>query len=266
MRNTIFFLTPVLAAVLLMPFCGALPNALGYQTNSIDPHQRPIIKVKEGTSSNWSGYVAESSLSGPKSGFITAVVGTWKVPSVTCGVSYTYSSIWVGIDGFSDGTVEQLGTEQDCHNGLPAYYAWYEMYPNPGYYIPISVKAGHTITASVKYNFTTGKFALWMRDITTGKTFFKAISASGQARTSAEWVVEAPYSGGILPLSNFGTATFSKAQYSDTSPGGTTLHAIDFHGPGSYDSITMNDPNGGTSSPGPLTDMLSHSRFSASYS
>ena len=224
-----------------------------------------MIRVKEGTSSNWSGYVAESSLASPSTQYIKSVIGTWKIPSVVCGFSNTFSSIWVGIDGYSDGTVEQLGTEQDCSGGIPVYYAWYEIYPNPAHYIPITVHVGHTITASVKYNATTGKFGLSMHDLTTGKSFFKSISSSAQ-RSSAEWIIEAPYFGGILPLSNFGTAHFSRAQYSDVSVGGGSFHAVDFHGPGTYDSITMVDPNGGTSSPGPLFDTRSSSSFSATFS
>src|SRR5205085_9108488 len=118
-------------------------------SGQIGHHSVPVIKVREGTSSNWSGYAAESNINSPSSYFVNKVVGTWTVPSVTCGIANTYSSLWVGIDGYSDNSVEQLGTEQDCSSGSPSYYAWFEMYPHPGYYIPITVKAGDTITASV---------------------------------------------------------------------------------------------------------------------
>ena len=51
------------------------------------------------------------------------------MPTVS-GSGPTYSSVWVGIDGYSSNTVEQIGTEQDVSaNGKTSYYAWYEMYP-----------------------------------------------------------------------------------------------------------------------------------------
>src|SRR5690348_12236358 len=61
-------------------------------------------------STNWSGYA----VTGPN-GSVSSVQGSWIVPSVTCAKhSATYSSYWVGIDGFSSGTVEQTGTDSDC--------------------------------------------------------------------------------------------------------------------------------------------------------
>jgi Peptidase A4 family len=81
------------------------------------------------TSSNWSGYVAETNLNDPQTDSVTAVSGSWVVPTVT-GVSGTssYSCAWVGIDGWTypletGGTVEQIGTEQNFINGVPTYYA-----------------------------------------------------------------------------------------------------------------------------------------------
>src|SRR5438067_231953 len=67
----------------------------------------PRIPVKNGTSTNWSGYAIETNLSTPQSKVATDVRGQWVVPSVTCGTGNTYSSIWVGIDGYSSNSVEQ---------------------------------------------------------------------------------------------------------------------------------------------------------------
>jgi peptidase A4-like protein len=59
---------------------------------------------------------------------------------------------WVGIDGYSDGTVEQVGTEQDWANGSPVYYAWFEVYPRFAYKIVnFPVTPGDTMAAEVKY-------------------------------------------------------------------------------------------------------------------
>src|SRR5437870_4998940 len=61
-------------------------------------------------STNWSGYAAETNLTAPAANAVTAVSGSWVVPQVT-GSSTGYSSVWVGIDGYSSATVEQIGTE-----------------------------------------------------------------------------------------------------------------------------------------------------------
>src|SRR4051812_35832181 len=71
-------------------------------------------------STNWSGYAAVTNLSSPAPNSVTAVSGSWVVPTVTGSrQGSSYSSAWVGIDGFSDSTVEQIGTEQDVINGVP---------------------------------------------------------------------------------------------------------------------------------------------------
>ena len=65
------------------------------------------------SSLNWSGYADTAST--PAADTVLTVTGTWTVPAVTStagnGVA-AYSAIWVGINGFDDGTVEQLGTLQ----------------------------------------------------------------------------------------------------------------------------------------------------------
>ena len=68
-----------------------------------------------GYSTNWSGYAVTA---GP--GSVTAVVGSWTVPTILPGRGTAYSAEWVGIDGFSSATVEQIGTEADLINGVAA--------------------------------------------------------------------------------------------------------------------------------------------------
>ncbi len=167
-------------------------------------------------STNWSGYTAETSLSNPASNAVTAVSGSWTVTGVT-GNNNAYAAEWVGIDGYSSPTVEQVGTLQETfRSGAPTYYAWYEMYPNSLVEITsLTISPGNTISASVTYNGN-GSFALKMTDNTTGKSFSTTQSlpsGSTAQRSSAEWIVEAPSSWfGVLPLANFGTVNFSEAQ------------------------------------------------------
>src|SRR5947207_2656782 len=113
----------------------------------------PHIRNRNGTSQNWGGYAVASSLTAPMSGAVSDVQGTWTVPSLSrSDSSSTDSSAWVGIDGYSDNTVEQIGTEQDMTPDGPDYYAWFEMYPKFGYRIlNFPVQAGDTISAEVSY-------------------------------------------------------------------------------------------------------------------
>jgi len=208
---------------------------------------------KTTVSENWSGYVAESNVFSPTNGFVTAVKGSWTVPTLAGNSSMnTYVAIWVGIDGFSDGTVEQIGTEQDWINGSQQNYAWVELYPDPSQIISgITVHAEDQFNASVLYEGG-NYFSFSIVDLTTRQSYTRTFRMSAQ-RQSAEWIVEAPSSGSaILPLASFGTIIFSNVQF--TSNAGTTF-AIDDRGPGTYNAIIVNDLAGGIAAPSILQDM-----------
>ncbi len=70
------------------------------------------------TSSNWSGY-AETSFA-PYS----SITGDWTVPAVI-GPNGSYSATWIGIDGFTNSSLIQTGTEQNYLNGSAQYSAWW---------------------------------------------------------------------------------------------------------------------------------------------
>ena len=163
-------------------------------------------------STNWSGYAVETDLNAPQNHVFTAVSGTWTVPAVT-GSGTAYASIWVGLDGYTSSTVEQIGTDSDIVNGTAEYYAWYEMYPRDSVNISkvkLAVNATDSVTASVTYG--SGKFTLQITNNTTNQVFSTTQTAVRAQRSSAEWIVEAPSSyAGVLPLANFGTATISNA-------------------------------------------------------
>ena len=211
------------------------------------------------TSSNWSGYAVSGAADS-----VTNVAGTWTVPTVSTKTD-GYSAVWVGIDGYSSTSVEQLGTGEDVSNGQATYYAWYEMYPAGSVTIAsMTVKAGDSITASVKYDAANKDFVLTMTDTTesTAKSpdsFTITLAASSAQRSSAEWVVEAPSSNsGVLTLANFGTTTFTNA-YATIS--GTT-GAID-----AWQSYAINLVTNGTTqdTTSALTDSGNASSFTVTY-
>jgi Peptidase A4 family len=200
--------------------------------------QVPRIRNKNGTSSNWSGYAVHplsqassqntkgkgngkgngggGKPSGGSSPTFSDVTGSWSVPNIVAsGSANTYSSTWVGLDGYSDGTVEQIGIEQDWSNGGPQYYAWFEMYPKFGYEIVgFPVNPGDTISAEVEYTGK-GAFTLTITNLSVNDKsgnfvrFSTTQRAPSAQRLSAEWIEEAPWSGGVLPLADFGTVDFS---------------------------------------------------------
>lgn len=172
---------------------------------------RPNVSIEQGWSVNWSGYVALTDGKKPKTGSVSRVSGSWIIPELLPTPDASYTAIWVGIDGYKSPTVEQLGTEHIWSNGVQQNIAWYEMYPNPAYLIngfPLSI--GDMIEAEVSYK---GSSQFELSIVNHTQNVFSIIpgsltKSSTAKRNSAEWVVEAPYSSGILPLSDFQTVTF----------------------------------------------------------
>ncbi len=137
----------------------AVASSASAKTMRVVPdHINPMVpagKVNNDTvtSSNWSGYAVQDASQ------FTLAQGSWVEPTATCNSSSAqYASFWVGIDGYSSNSVEQLGTDSDCRGrGHPSYYAWYEMYPANSVELSTSqypVKPGDTLSASVTVSGT----------------------------------------------------------------------------------------------------------------
>ena len=100
------------------------------------PASRPANVAAGWASSNWSGYAATGTT-------YSSVTAKWIVPAVTASRKATYSSDWVGIDGFNNSDLIQTGTESDYYNGSAHYAAWWEILPASETVIPsITVKPG----------------------------------------------------------------------------------------------------------------------------
>lgn len=201
-------------------------------------HPPRVKGITHGTSHNWSGYAVSGQT-------FSDVTGSWTQPTATCTATNKsghahpggpgYAGFWVGLDGNTSDTVEQVGTEADCSGGTAINYAWYELYPaatvvlNPADY---PVVAGDSLTGEV--DATDGTITL--ADTTQDWTYqLSDVDFGSDARSSAEWIAEAPYRGRILPLTNFGSVAFSNA----TADG----HPIDNY---SNEPITMLDRKNNT--------------------
>jgi len=132
----------------------------------------------------------------------------------------------VGIDGYTNSTVEQIGTEQDVVHGTPEYSVWWEMWSTgaqqPAQTITgMTIGPGDSIIALVQY-FTSGAhagdFELSITDNSRSNDSFTTYVSSAKAQnptaqlTSAEWIVETPSFGNhVGGLANFASVTFTSA-------------------------------------------------------
>jgi hypothetical protein len=182
----------------------------------------PIIRVPGNSSLptvslNWSGYAAVSRTP------FNYVHSTFVQPSIHCpGIANQYTSNWVGLDGFTNQTVEQDGTFGLCagpNHTKPVYAAWYEMYPAQSVNV-FTVHAGDIINEQVSY--AAGQFTLSISDLTTGKSSTTTAACSSCKRASAEWIIERPAiclnktctKVGLTELADYGTSTMSANQAS----------------------------------------------------
>jgi hypothetical protein len=214
-------------------------NILGVEHNNV-------------TSTNWSGYAVES----PSQ--FTQVQSSWVQPAASCtSFGHTYSSFWVGLDGYNSKSVEQLGTDTDCKNiNSPSYYAWYEMYPAASVNISTTqfpVKPGDTLTGSVTRSGTSYTLALKSSEGWT----FSTTQTGSDANSSAEWVAEAPDTCILIfcsnaKLTNFGSVTFSG---SEAANGGALAPVSSFTTNSGPHDITMATSGGVTrAQPSALTN------------
>ena len=205
---------------------------------------------------NWSGYAILS----PTGSGVTAVSASWKVPRITnefgtpgtgscistsptscppgigtcedsgatcSGVcpdaqnSWDSNAVWIGIDGFDNGYVEQTGTSSDCFYGGAAnpgvagtsYYAWYEFYPGPSEVLPIAVHPGDTMVASV--TCSAGYCTTTITDTTDNPPQSGSSppvpTTAGFPMASAEFIDESPYYFGFLGLTPVNQVEFTGA-------------------------------------------------------
>lgn len=184
----------------------------------------PVATSREGSgvhstwsASNWSGYA--------ETGTYTGVSGTWTVPAVASSSGSTYSSAWIGVDGFNDSDLIQTGTEEDYYSGSAHYDAWWEILPASETEISPSsypVAPGDRMSASIYETSATSSgggrhhssghvWDITISDTTKGWSFSTSQTYSGPG-TSAEWILEAP---------EVGSSIATLAHYTITPPTGT---------------------------------------------
>jgi len=172
-------------------------------------------------STNWSGYAQSA---GKSTGPFTGTEATFVVPKVAepkKGVEY--SADWVGIGGFSEGTLVQDGIEVDNVNGKPLYRAWTEIIPAPEVPLVLTIHPGDMMQALVRET-AVNTWSMTVEDLTLGTQANRTVSYHSSG-ASAEAILERPQVGGALAnLAKTGEAVFDPGGVSTTPPGGTAVY------------------------------------------
>jgi hypothetical protein len=211
----------------------------------MEPHRNADGSVKRGLRNTiqtgyWSGFATTAAAP------YSSASGTFQVPSVIYSgtASISYAAPWVGIGGYGDYTLIQLGVVEAAGAGGTLYQVWYELYPAPSVYISHTVKPGDIITASLECTAACSPsqmqtWQLTMTDETAGWSWTQSLQYQS-SMASAEWIVEAPFnSSGETPLADYGQLTFDPVSANGANPN-LTLAA---------DGIQMLDPWGEISNP-----------------
>jgi hypothetical protein len=198
------------APALLAAGLSAAAPATAVAAPAAFPHYNHNLRLDNAEHADqiWGGYADTGAT-------YTSVKGSWTVPTLDCAATRTSAvSPWIGIDGWSSDTVEQIGFDQDCTKGVAGYFPWVEMYPANSIYFTETVDAGDHITASVSVSGTA--FTLTESDTTQGwtKTYHKS---GNDQRNSAEAILE-DLGANIPPVADFGAVNFT-----DVTANGTPL-------------------------------------------
>ena len=132
------------------------------------------------TTSSWSGYAVTAAAP------YANASATWQVPNVTYDggqipYGYEYVFNWVGIGGYSDATLIQLGTESVVSTaGVTSFYTWYELYPAVSQNVGLTVEPGDIVTASLQCTAAcspsqTQTWRLTISDDTTGAAWTQSL-------------------------------------------------------------------------------------------
>ena len=200
------------------------------------------------SSENWSGYAVTGG-----TGHFSAVTGCWSVPAVaSSGGSDTFSSAWIGIDGFNPGddALIQTGTTQAWYEGAAYYEAWWEILPKAATTIEsIGVSPGDRVCASITEG-TGGDWTISIDDTSDPEPFSTVQPYTGP-QTSAEWIVERPEvcdpSCELSTLADYGETTFDPGSVNGGNPGLTADEGGSMYGSSYSDTVsTPSDPDNDT--------------------
>jgi hypothetical protein len=162
-------------------------------------------------SANWAGYVVPAARH-----TVTCVEGSWVQPTVTCPArGQAEVEIWVGIGGYENRYLEQIGTGTQCSDGQQTSFAWEEILPQEPVFrsVNLPVRPGDQISAQVWYR-SKNLFHFRIDNLTQGLSVSFDRTVLHAPRDSVEWIVEAGSAGcpkhcAVQPLANFDRIRFT---------------------------------------------------------
>jgi hypothetical protein len=207
----------------------------------IGRHERPQPDAAGTTNSIWSGSVVTTGAADT----FKSITGQWNVADVGApksGAGSWYSVSWIGIDGYGNSDVCQIGTVQSISvaangNVSRSVYAWFEWYPNNWTGISnFPVGFGDTLTCLLCIQSPT-KAGFNLLNVTTGVSTgftFTAPAGTTLVGNTAEWIVERPgINGSTSQLADFGAVYFdgciasTQANRSEFGGSGTLLDMVE---------------------------------------
>jgi hypothetical protein len=244
----------ILLGAALIVTAGQSPASARTATAGQLPAVSPSVAAGSAHSFIWSGYAVVAC----GSCHLRYVAADWTLPRLDCANSPDQSWIawWVGLDGWTTGSIEQAGVFGNCAAGAAYYYLFTEMYPAPSRFVLTAAGPGDRMGAAVYFDRASGLWHLSLTDATVGARVAVVAACPPRAycyNKSAEVVTEAPccaLSGAPLALADFGRVTYSGARV--TSYNGTRGALAGSSLWRSY-ALTLVDARGAVESyPGPL--------------
>lgn len=104
-----------------------------------------------------------------------------------------YSAQWVGIEGYTDGTLIQTGTQSNIVNGVAGYCPWYELIPQSAIAIGgFQISPGDTMIGKINaVQNETDTWEITLIDVTSNQGFTITVSYK-TAALRADWLMERP--------------------------------------------------------------------------
>jgi Peptidase A4 family len=188
--------------------------------------------IAQTTSSNWGGYVADTSATGIH---VDASFSEFNA-SRAAG---TDTASWVGVGGFHGGNVAQAGIDQSLME------SWYEFFPNPPVFL-YSVNSGDEMYDLVLRDRSNGLWLVFIEDLTTGVFYTNEFSFNPD-QTTAEWIVEVQPNG---PVGSFAPVNFTFDQFGD----GSSSQPMTSSEASPLWQVSLRSPRGGSVCPSGLTN------------
>lgn len=211
---------------------------------------------------NWAGYV--NTADGGDDSYYD-VAGTFAQPTeLSDSAPDSYESSWVGLGGFSSGSLIQSGTVLYGNS----YAAWVEWLGNDGSGVPmvevpsVTIDPGDTFDVEVYYDTTAQKAYFILDNQTNGNYQIAYVQLDSDTYfdgTSAEWIDERPeVDGELASLADYGNNFWFNCEEQNTEYGVNRI------GTRPYGSIAMVGYSGDVLS-GPGTLLLNKSSFDDDY-